>query len=276
MTPVLLALATSACWGVADFLGGVGARRMPTLTVLAVSEVVGLAAIGVFAVTRGDGPPPLPATGLALAAGVFGVVGLGALYRGMAVGAMAVVAPISAASALIPVAVGLARGERPSAVQLAGVVTVLAGVVLVSRQPAPVGARVANGLGLALLAALGFGSYVVLIDEASGDGAVWAVLTARAVATAISLVAAAVLGSLRVPRRSLGLLVAVGVFDVTANALLALALTKGLISVVSVLSSLYPVVTIALAYAVLHERIERVQAVGAATALAGVAVISAA
>ena len=276
MTPVLLALASSVCWGVGDFLGGLGARRMPTLTVLAVSELAGLVGIAAVVLARRDALPSFWPAGLAFAAGIAGVVGLGALYRGMAVGAMAVVAPISAASAMIPVAVGLARGERPSTLQLAGVAAVLAGVALVSREPAPARGRFASGLGLALLAAVGFGSYFVLIDEASADGALWAVLIARAVATALALVAAAALGSLRFPRRSVGLLVAVGVFDVTANGLLALALTKGLVSVVSVLASLYPVVVVLLAHFALGERIRRSQQLGVAGVLGGVALISAA
>jgi drug/metabolite transporter (DMT)-like permease len=275
MTAIALALASSALWGVGDFLGGLSSRRIATLTVLAVSELAGwLAVVIVVALTQ----PELPsgqAVGAAMLAGVGGVVGLGGLYRGMAVGAMGVVAPISSAAAVIPVVVGLARGERPGGLQLAGMALVLAGVVLVSREPGTGRARFAAGAGLALLAAAGFGSYFVFIDVASDDGVAWAVLVSRGVATALAFGAAFARSAWRPPARMLPALVAVGLFDVSANGLLALALNEGLVSLVSVLASLYPVVTLMLALSLLGERVGRAQTVGVVGALVGVGAISA-
>jgi drug/metabolite transporter (DMT)-like permease len=275
MTAIALALASSALWGVGDFLGGLSSRRIAALTVLAVSELAGwLAVVAVVAVTQ----PELPsgqAAGAAVLAGIGGVIGLGGLYRGMAVGAMGVVAPISSAAAVIPVVVGLARGDRPSGLQLAGMALALAGVVLVSREPGSGRARLAAGAGLALLAAAGFGSYFVFIDAASDEGVAWAVLVSRGVATVLAFAAAFARSAWRPPARMLSALVAVGLFDVSANGLLALALNEGLVSLVSVLASLYPVVTLALAHSLLGERVARVQAVGVGVALAGVALISA-
>jgi drug/metabolite transporter (DMT)-like permease len=275
VTAIALALGAGLLWGVGDFLGGVSSRRLPTLTVLAYSELAGwLVVVVVVAATR-PSLPSVTAAGAAVLAGIGGVVGLGGLYRGMAVGAMSVVAPISSAAAVIPVAVGLARGERPGALQLVGIAFALTGVVLVSREPGHAGARLAAGAGLALVAAIGFGSYVVFIDVASEDGIAWALLVSRGVATGLALLVAAGRSALRPPARSLPALVAVGLFDVSANGLLALALNEGLVSTVSVLASLYPVSTLTLAYLLLHERIGKVQAAGAAVALAGVALISA-
>ena len=275
MTAIALALGASVCWGVGDFLGGFSSRRSSALTVLAVAEVAGLAAIALFVAVRGIEPPGGATFAFAAAAGVAGAVGLGALYRGMAVGAMGVVAPISATAAVIPVAFGLARGERPSGLQLAGISAALVGVALASREPGE-NARLAAGVGLALVAAAGFGSYIVLIDEAAEASTEWAVLVSRGAASvaAVSVSVALALGRLRPRARALPALAVIGLFDVGANGLLALALTRGLISLVAVLSALYPVVTIALARAVLGERIGRIQAAGAATALAGVALIS--
>jgi drug/metabolite transporter (DMT)-like permease len=274
---VLLALAASASWGTGDFLGGVASRRAGAATVVPLTMATGLVLVSILVVLTGD---PLPGGGdlaAAAAAGGAGALGLAGLYRGMAVGAMGVVAPISAAAAVVPFAVGLAQGERPSAVQLAGVLAALAGVALVSREPgAEGGAGRAAGVGLALTAAAAFGLYFVLMDAAADESAPWAVLVARASATVLAAAAAlAVRAPLRVSRPLVPFVCLIGVFDVGANVLFGLATSRGLISVVSVLSSLYPVVTVALAWLVLRERTSGSQRAGAAAALAGAALISA-
>jgi drug/metabolite transporter (DMT)-like permease len=176
---------------------------------------------------------------------------------------------------VIPVTVGLARGERPSALQLAGVVLALVGVVLVSREPGQE-RRVSAGVPLALVAALGFGGYFVFMDRASADDAYWAVVVARGFSSTLALAVAAARGALRVWRGNLPVLIAVGLFDVGANLALALALNEGYVSLVSVVASLYPVGTVLLAVVLLRERPARSQAFGGAVALAGVGLISAA
>jgi drug/metabolite transporter (DMT)-like permease len=274
VTAIALALGASVLWGVGDFLGGVTSRRLATLTVLAYSQVAGLLGILVAALFLGDEFLSLIGFVAAVLAGIGGLVGLGALYRGMAVGAIGVVAPISASAAVIPVTVGLLRGERPSAVQLAGIALALVGVFFVSREPGQTG-RVAAGVPLALVAALGFGSYFLFIDRASSDDAFWAVVVARSTSSFVAVTAAAWRSVLVAPARLLPTLVLIGLFDVSANVLLALALNEGFVSIVSVLSSLYPVITIALAVVLLRERPTREQAAGGAAALAGVALISA-
>jgi drug/metabolite transporter (DMT)-like permease len=275
MTAIALALGASVLWGVGDFLGGVTARRLAAVTVVAISQAIGLVAVAAVAVVAGGSFLGGTAVVAAAVAGVAGALGLGALYRGMAVGAIGVVAPISASAAVLPVVIGLARGERPAPVQLAGVAIALTGVVLVAREPEAV-RGLAAGVPLALLAALGFGSFFVLIDRASEDSAFWAIVVARIASSSLSLVLAFARRAVRFPRSALPVLVAIGLFDVAANVFLAYALNEGLVSLVSVLASLYPVVTILLAIAVLHERPSRSQAVGGAAAVAGVALISAA
>jgi drug/metabolite transporter (DMT)-like permease len=270
-----LALGASVLWGVGDFLGGVTSRRLATLTVLAISQAAGLVGILVVASLFGGGFLGGTAIAAAVAAGVGGALGLACLYGGMAIGAIGVIAPISATAAVVPVTVGLARGERPGATQLVGVALALAGVLFVSREPGSSG-RLSAGVPLAFLAALGFGSYFVFMDHASADDAYWAVVVARATAATLAVVAAVVWSSLRVPPSDLPVLVAIGLFDVGANLALALALNEGLVSVVSVLASLYPVVTILLAVAILRERPARSQALGGAVALTGVGLIASA
>jgi drug/metabolite transporter (DMT)-like permease len=273
---VALALGASLSYGVGDFLGGLTSRRLHVLTVLALSQVAGAVAVAVWALVEREAFPGGGATAAACAAGLCGAVGLTALYRGMAVGAMGVVAPISSVAAVIPFTYGLARGERPTLLQVAGVVVALAGLVLVSRASDGGGAAVAAGVGLALIAAVGFGLYFVFLGEAATESVPWAVLVARTTSCALALAAVALTRvTLRPGRRLLAPVLAVGVFDVSANVLFALASTRGLLSVASVLTSLYPAVTVALAALVLRERVGRTQLAGAAAVLAGAALIAA-
>ena len=264
MLAIALALGASLSWGVGDFLGGLKSRALHVLTVLAVSQFAGFCAVLVWLAVSGEEPPGAADFGWAAAAGVGGCVGLAALYRGMAVGAIGIVAPVSAVSAVIPFTVGVASGERPGALQVAGIALALAGVALASREPAERGGGRSAGVGLALLAALGFGLYFVFLDRAAEESVPFAVTTARGVSSLLAIAAAFAVG---VP-------LAVGLCDVGANVLFGLASTKGLLSVVSVLAALYPVVTVGLAALLLHERIAPTQRVGVAGALAGAAMIS--
>ena len=275
MIAIGLALGASVLWGVGDFLGGLTSRRLATLAVVAISQLFGFVGILVVAAFAGGDFLGTTALAAAMAAGLAGAIGLAGLYRGMAIGAMGVVAPISASAAVIPVTVGLARGERPTVLQLVGIALALVGVVLVSREPGSSG-RLSAGVPLALVAALGFGGYFVFMDRASADDAYWAVVVARAFSSVFALAVAASRGALRVGRGNLPVIAVVGLFDVAANLALALALNEGYVSLVSVVASLYPVGTVLLAVAVLHERPTRSQAAGGAVALAGVGLISAA
>ena len=270
-----LALGASLAWGAGDFLGGRAARVIHVLTVVAVSQLVGLAAVLCWAVLSSDAFPPAGDVAAAAAAGVGGAIGLAALYRGMAIGAMGVVAPISALAPLIPLVVGIAEGERPSAVQLIGTAVALAGVAVLSREPGKRRRRAA-GTGLALVAAAGFGSYFVFLDSSADTSVPWAVTIARATAATLAVVGAlSVSVSLRPPLPVLPALTAVGLADVGANVLFGLASTRGLLAVVSVLASLYPVVTVVLARIVLGERLAISQRVGGAGAIAGATLVAA-
>lgn len=278
MIAVALGLGSSLAWGVADFLGGLASRRRSVLSVLVVSQMVGLALLLPVVAVRGDGPP---AAHHLLVAGTSAFVGVGALaafYRGLAIGTIAVVAPISATAAVVPVVAGLVGGERPGTLQIAGIVLAVGGVVLASREEPEEGARGswATGAGLALLSALGFGFFFVLIDSASEGDVFWALLSNRVVGVVMLVgLALALRPSLRLERTDARLVVGVGVFDVTANTSFALASTQGLVSVVGVCSSLYPVVTVLLARSVLGERVRAPQLAGVALALTGVVAIGA-
>jgi drug/metabolite transporter (DMT)-like permease len=276
MAAAALALCAAALWGTGDFFGGLATRRTSVLVVLFWSQLVGLAGLAVWT-TASDEARPGTALLLALAAGIAGVIGLGFLYRAMAVGAMGIVAPISATSPVVPLAVDLMRGRSPSAVQWLGIVLALTGIVLVSREPrSSNGPPVAAGAGLALVAALGFGLFIVGLGEAAQESAPWAAGTARlGSVTALVLALSLTRTVPRVSARLLPLIVAVGIFDSGANALIALAAGQGSIGIVAVLSALYPIATILLARAILHERLGTTRTVGGLTALGGAALIAA-
>jgi drug/metabolite transporter (DMT)-like permease len=276
-----LALGASLSWGLSDFLAGLKSRTLAVAAVLAVSQPAGLAFVAVALLVVGGEAPGASESAWAAAAGAVGVLALAALYRGLAAGAMSVIAPISATAAAVPLAVGLARGERPSALQAAGIGLALVGVALASREPAEEtlgGSRLAAGFGFAVLAALGFGFFFVAVDAASDGGAsvLWVTLVLRSASSGLVLAAALALRP-RLPREpaTLAVLLAVGALDMSANVLFAAASTRGLVSVVSVLASLYPVVVVLLARTVLKERIARAQQAGVVLALIGVALISA-
>ena len=278
MLAVALALAASLSWGIADFVAGIKSRALPVLTVMALSQLAGLVVIALIVVGRGEGPPAGEYVAYAALAAVGGLGGLAAFYRGLSVGAMAVVAPISALAAVIPVAFGVLQGERPSGLQAAGIAVALAGVAVASREEREPererSSRIAAGTGLALVAAVGFGSFFVAMGEASQDDALWAILVNRIAGVSLlgTLVVAA-RPALAVGRAHLLGLLAVGVLDMGANTLYALATREGLISVVAVVASLYPLVVVGLAHFGLGERVRPSQYAGAAAALAGVALI---
>jgi drug/metabolite transporter (DMT)-like permease len=273
----LLALAGALGWGVGDFLGGLAARRLRVLAVLAVSQAVGLVGVSIWAATSGD---PFPGVGELLpaaGAGISAMVGLAALYRGFAIGAMGIVAPISAAGPVVPLALDAAHGSIPTALQWLGIAFILLGVATLSWERSPSGsARLATGTGLAVVAALGFGFYFVGIDAGADESASWAVIAARVTAVTLGTTAALVTAtSLRPPRTLLPMLVAVGIIDTFGNVLIAAATTYGAVGIVAVLSSLYPLVTIVLARLVLGEHLSATKRVGAGVALAGAAFVAA-
>ena len=279
MLAVALGLSSSLCWGLADFFGGLQSRKRAALAVLFVSQGIALALLIPFAFAVGGELPSATAAGWAALAGSAGIVALGAFYRALAIGTMSVVAPISATAAAVPVLVGLAEGERPSSLQITGMAIALAGVILASREPIEDGAAPPNrtAIGLALVAAAGFGTFFVGLDRASeGADVSWVIVVSRSCSLALLVIAALVVRP-ALPRdgASLAVLVMIGVLDLGANGLYALATQEGLLSVVSVLGSLYPAVTVVLARVVLAERVARVQEVGVVLALAGVVAISA-
>jgi len=269
-----LALAAAASWGVGDFFGGLKSRSLNPVAILIVAQPIGLTLLAIWVAVRGQGPPGSSVLWACLAA-VLGTTGLIAFYKGMAAGALSIVAPIAGAGAAIPVIWGLAHGDHPSGYQELGFAAALIGVVLASFERRPEAARLAAGVGWAVIAMVAFGAYYIPMHEASHGDFLWAAFVFRLTSTTLIAAAWLVLRPPSARRADLPVLASIGILDTGGNVFFAAASAKGLVSVVSILASLYPVVTVLLARAVLHERVHRSQELGIALALAGIVLISA-
>ena len=274
MFAAALALAAAASWGVGDFFGGLKSRSLNPVAILIVAQPIGLTLLAIWVAVRGQGPPGSEVLWACLAA-VLGTTGLIAFYKGMAAGALSIVAPIAGAGAAIPVIWGLAHGDHPSGYQELGFAAALIGVVLASFERRPEAARLAAGVGWAVIAMLAFGAYYIPMHEASHGDFLWAAFVFRLTSTTLIAAAWLVVRPSSARRADLPVLASIGILDTGGNVFFAAASAKGLVSVVSILASLYPVVTVLLARAVLHERVHRSQELGIVLALVGIVLISA-
>lgn len=278
----LFALLSSVLWGTSDFLGGTASRRLSPIAVVVTSEAIGLLGpIGV-AVAIGAFSSPTGYLGWAVLGGIAGTGGIVAFYRALATGTMGVVAPIAALGVILPVAVGLGQGDRPSLLQGVGIAIAVTGVVLASgpelTSPEQSRAAAARPLLLAVVAAVGFGVVFVALEHGAKTSTVMTLVVMRTTSVVLLVGFAALTGwgQLRIDVRDLPLLAVIGGFDLGANATFAYATRHGLLSVVAVLSSLYPAMTVILARVVHSERLRAVQLVGVLGALVGVALIASA
>ncbi|WP_018156001.1 DMT family transporter [Demetria terragena] len=273
----LLALGSSVVWGTSDFLGGLLTKRIPALLVVASSQIFGLSATIVMVLISGDqrwgGWLP------AILAGAVGSIGLAAFYTALSSGAMGVVSPIAALSAVVPVALGLATGDPMGAALGIGIACAIGGCVLAA------GPEISGGVGArpvayAVLAACCFGLTLFFIDRASEVAVAPSLMMMRSadlvvLGVLITVVRArGALGSGRPMRSDIPMLAVIGLGDLGANALYGLATAYGAVSVAAVLGSLFPVMTLLLARFVLHERMRRIQLVGVALAVVGVVLVS--
>jgi drug/metabolite transporter (DMT)-like permease len=273
---VLLGLASAITWGTGDFGGGLLSRRAPLLSVVAVTQLVGMVAALAVAIARGEPVPQGPDVAWAVGAGLCGMLGITSLYRGLAVGRMGVVAPVTGVvGAVIPVVVGFALEGVTQPAAIAGIVIALVAVVLVTRAPGHHADR-PSGIRWALLAGVAIGGFNVCIGQFSGAGAFSLLVIIR-------LLQVLIMGALivlwrqpwRVPRDMPPKLVAIGLLDMTGNAAFILAAQAGALAIAAVLSSLYPVMTVILAIVLLRERLTRSHVFGIALTAVAIALIAA-
>jgi drug/metabolite transporter (DMT)-like permease len=278
----LLALLSAASYGAADFMGGLASRGASTILVVAISQTAGFVVLAALLPMLPDASPVRQDIVWGLAAGVSGSIGVALLYRALAIGTMAIVAPTTAVCAVvIPVMFGMLAGERPPLHALAGIGIALLAIVLVSQddsgragvRAATHGARLPRGLGLALLSGVAIGFFFLSLARTDPGAGLWPLLAARGLSVALFGLLALRRLPVRVPGRVLGLTVAGGILDMLANALYLIAVRQGPLTSVVTLSSLYPASTVLLAGIVLRERLNRVQMIGIAAALAAVMLI---
>ncbi len=278
-----LALLASLVWGTSDFVGGLTARRLPVRALVLCSEAIGLAGLVVVLSAGGLWRVESRSLDWGLTGGIVGILALGAFYRGLAIGPMSIVSPVASVGVLVPFVVGLGRGDRPAATQLAGAALAILGVALAARPATSTGGggRHLQAVALGLVSAVGFGVVLLAVQEGSAGSIAMTLVWMRVMGVAVlSLTALATAGSrLAVPvwpvRTDVPALVVVGTFDLGANALYALAGRGHLLSVVAVLASLYPAVTALLAWQLARERLGRTQTLGVLGALAGVVLLAA-
>lgn len=281
---ILLGLLAAATYGAADFVGGYVSKRTHVLSVVFLSQAFGTIPFLITFPLINDAD----LSGMALlwgaAAGVGGATGVILLYGGLAAGRMSVVAPITAVeAACVPVVFGLIRGERPGTVALLGIVAAIVAVGLISAAPEPAGAddapprsgRLPRGVLHAMGAGIAFGAFFIFLDQAGDHAGLWPLVGARI--ASLSIAGVAILFSIRSLRFEPGTGVGIagaGALDFTANLFYLLASRQGLLSLVAVLTSMYPASTVLLARIVLQERLVATQLVGLACAVAGVVMIA--
>ena len=275
LATVLLGLTSAITWGAGDFGGGLMSRRVPLFGVVAVAQVVGMVVGLVVAIVRGEPVPAGPDVIWSVGAGLCGVVGMTSLYRGLAVGRMGVVAPTTGVvGAVVPVLVGFVTEGVPTAATIAGIVVALLAVVLVTRAPGHQTDR-PSGVEWALLAGIAIGGFNICVGQLSGAGQFGPLVILRAVQTVI-LVSLIVLWRQpwRMHRSDVAKLSVVGVLDMLGNVAFISAAQVGALAVATILSSLYPVTTVLLALAFLHEKVTRSHVVGILLTVAAITLIS--
>ena len=277
MLAAVLALITSLCYGVSNFVGPTLSRGLPVYPVLIAGQLVAFAVSGaVLAATQPAGPDGTVVLAAAVA-GIGNACGLICFYRAASLGSLSIVTPIGSLGVIVPVTAGLASGEPLGAFKLAGIALAISGVALASRRPAgdgpATGSERASALW-ALLSALAFGIFLACIAPASDDGVFWAVMLSRATLLVVLVgVALAIAAPLRAPLSRLPLLAVPGVLLFAGTLAYSAATREGDLSVVSVLGSLFPLVTVGLAFAG-GERVSGQQAAGVAAALSGIVLVS--
>lgn len=277
MLAVLLALGTAVGYGIANYLAPVLGRRMPLAAVLLGSQLAALAVSALLTIGSDVG---MGAGGFAFAlvAGVCNAAALACFYRAGRVGDLSVVSPIAASGAAVPVIVGLVGGDRPGALQVVGIPLVLVGIVAAARRPPAPGppTTASRGIGWALLAALMFGGFLTTYALAAAESSAGALLWSRVGLVATTGAGVLVLrAAVRVRPRDGALVVVPGLLLALGTFAFGEASRLGLLSVVSVIATLNPVVTVLLAFVLLRERLAGVQRTGAILALAGVVLLAA-
>ncbi len=270
----LIALAAAICWGTGDFSGGLASRRSDTFSAVLISYCIGLAMMVILALARSEKFTTLADLGWGALSGLSGMIGVGLLFRGFTQGRMGIVSPVSAVlSSALPVVFAALTKGLPREIQLAGFAVALAGIWLLARPERLVGRP--KGLGLAVLAGLGFGGFFIGLGQVSKEAVFWPLAAGRAASIIAMLVFALVTRRRLKPQRSaVPFFFITGVLDVTGNLFFLLATQMGRVDVTAVLGSLYPAVTAVVAWWAIKERLTRLQVIGIGAAIMAIVMIT--
>ncbi len=271
----LLSLSAAVTWGAADFCGGIATKRANPFRVVVVAHFTGLIFMIALALIAREPIASGRALLLGAAAGAVGGIGLACFYKSLAVGTMGINAPLSAViTAIVPVVFSFVTEGFPSEVRIAGLVLAMISIWVIASPPGGV-AHEQHGVGLAVIAGIGFGGFLLLMKMAGPSGVFWPLASARAASFLLMLTIVLVSGIKgETSGSTLRYMLVAGVLDSAANALFVAASQRGRLDVAAVLSSLYPASTVILARVVLKERLSRVQATGMMAALVAVVLIS--
>lgn len=264
---IICGLASALSWGAGDFAGGLASRRGSALTVVFFSQLIGGTLLLVLAMLFSRSLPPVAHLLSGGLAGVFGVLGLIFLYKGLAQGRMGLVAPLSAVvTALIPLSFSILAEGFPGLPRIIGFAIAMAAVWLLSSPGGHLKIE-RRELQLSLFAGLGFGLFFIFLDHASSQAVLWPLVTARAAAIGTMFVLLVARRQLAKPFRGQFTTIALaGILDTTGNAAFAMAAHVGRLDIAAILASLYPASTVMLAWLVFHERLGRQQWIGVAAA----------
>ncbi|MCF8069697.1 MAG: DMT family transporter [Desulfobacterales bacterium] len=277
MEAILYSLFACCAWGGSDFLGGMKSRKMPVLLLIFTVKIIGLTLLVGILFLYGGAFPDGRHILYACTAGFFGIIGMACIFRGMAIGSIGVISLIGSTSATIPVFFDLLAGNRLSFLQLSGIVLAMTGIIFLSLEKFSLNTkkRLSAGVGLAIIGAVLTGFFFVFIDLASNQDPFWASLFSRLSAfTVIGLALAIQRPGYQFKKADIPVLLGLALLDTTGFIAICVATTTGLVGIVSVLTSLYPVVAIFLAFVFLHEKMKKNQIIGAIVALSGVLLIS--
>ncbi len=275
LTGAALSLGAAAVWGGGDFAGGIATKRANVFRVVAGAHACGLLLMLLLAWLTREPFPPSPSLQWGVIAGISGAFGIAALYKALAIGRMGIVAPVaSVITGILPVLVGIRTEGMPDRLQLAGFALALVSIWLVARPAGEIDSH--RGLGLAVLAGVLFGLFLVAGKQAGHHGVFWPLVAARTASTLLMLTIVAFLPRDSRPlRAALAPILTSGLLDSAANAMFIAATRHGRLDVAAVLSSLYPASTVILARVLLKERLSATQNAGIVGALLSVALISA-
>ena len=271
-----LAVLSSITYGAADFLGGLATKRSTMFSVVVFSQLSGLILVLISLPFLPPSSPTAIDFAWGAASGLAGGIGVALLYRGLAIGVMSVVAPVTAICAVIvPLVVGITLGERPTGLAIVGVLLAIAAIVLVSQTGhTEEGKRATTGLPIAIASGIAIGIFLVFLKRTGPSAGLWPLIAARVVSVAFFTMAGLVLREKLMPRReSIPIVIGGGALDILANILYLLAVRRGLLSIVATLTSLYPASTIILARIVLRERLRLLQQAGMACAAVAIVLI---